>query len=204
MEERTGIRDHACRLENRNAASLTGVREVVSFDENQVVMDTDMGLLTIKGKDLHVSRLTVEKGELEVEGQVDSLAYSSNEAYRKTGQSILARLFWLMAAVCREARLLLHGIAVGAILMAVYDILRFLRMLIPHGSLAVGVEDFCYWIWSGFFTFLFLYRENDGALRFYMIGSIFLSMLAYDRIISRNLRKVLKMVLRCIRMKLHR
>ena len=104
-----------------------------------------------------------------------------------------------MAAVCREARLLLHGIAVGAILMAVYDILRFLRMLIPHGSL-----DFCYWIWSGFFTFLFLYRENDGALRFYMIGSIFLSMLAYDRIISRNLRKVLKMVLRCIRMKLHR
>ena len=66
MEERTGIRDHACRLENRNAASLTGVREVVSFDENQVVMDTDMGLLTIKGKDLHVSRLTVEKGELEV------------------------------------------------------------------------------------------------------------------------------------------
>ena len=93
MEERTRIRDHACRLENRNAASLTGVREVVSFDENQVVMDTDMGLLTIKGKDLHVSRLTVEKGELEVEGQVDSLAYSSNEAYRKTGQSILARLF---------------------------------------------------------------------------------------------------------------
>ena len=93
MEERTGIRDHACRLENRNAASLTGVREVVSFDENQVVMDTDMGLLTIKGKDLHVSRLTVEKGELEVEGQVDSLAYSSNEAYRKTGQSIQARLF---------------------------------------------------------------------------------------------------------------
>ena len=41
--------------------ALTGVREVVSFDENQVVMDTDMGLLTIKGKDLHVSRLTVEK-----------------------------------------------------------------------------------------------------------------------------------------------
>ena len=93
MEERTGIRDHACRLENRNAASLTGVREVVSFDENQVVMDTDMGLLTIKGKELRVSRLMVEKGELEIDGQVDSLAYSSNEAYRKAGQSILNRLF---------------------------------------------------------------------------------------------------------------
>ena len=86
MEEKSGIRAHACRLENRSAASLTGVREVVSFDENQVVVDTDMGLLTIKGKELHVSRLTVEKGELEVDGQVDSLAYSSNEAYRKAGQ----------------------------------------------------------------------------------------------------------------------
>ena len=93
MEERSGIRAPACRRENRSAASLTGVREVVSFDENQVVMDTDMGLLTIKGKDLHVSRLTVEKGEMEVEGQIDSLTYSSNEAYRKAGQSILARLF---------------------------------------------------------------------------------------------------------------
>ena len=93
VEEKSGIRAHACRLENRSAASLTGVREVVSFDENQVVVDTDMGLLTIKGKELHVSRLTVEKGELEVDGQVDSLAYSSNEAYRKAGQSILTRLF---------------------------------------------------------------------------------------------------------------
>ena len=93
MEEKSGIRAQACRLENRSAASLTGVREVVSFDENQVVVDTDMGLLTIKGKELHVSRLTVEKGELEVDGQVDSLAYSSNEAYRKAGQSILTRLF---------------------------------------------------------------------------------------------------------------
>lgn len=93
MEEKSGIRAHACWLENRSAASLTGVREVVSFDENQVVVDTDMGLLTIKGKELHVSRLTVEKGELEVDGQVDSLAYSSNEAYRKAGQSILTRLF---------------------------------------------------------------------------------------------------------------
>ena len=93
MVEKSGIRAHACRLENRSAASLTGVREVVSFDENQVVVDTDIGLLTIKGKELHVSRLTVEKGELEVDGQVDSLAYSSNEAYRKAGQSILTRLF---------------------------------------------------------------------------------------------------------------
>lgn len=109
-----------------------------------------------------------------------------------------------MAAVCREARLLLQGMAVGAVLMMVYDLIRLFRFLVPHRSLAVGLEDFCYWIWSACFTFLFLYRENDGALRFYIIGSIFLSMVLYDRMISRNLQKFLKMAVRCIRMKLHR
>lgn len=93
MDEKPGIRPHSYFLQNRSTANITGVREVVSFDENQVVMDTDMGLLTLKGKDLHVSRLTVEKGEVDVEGTVDSLTYSSNEAYRKSGQSLIARLF---------------------------------------------------------------------------------------------------------------
>ena len=65
----------------------------MSFDESQVVMDTDLGLLTLKGKELHVSRLSVEKGEVDVTGTVDSMVYSSNEAYRKAGQSFLVRLF---------------------------------------------------------------------------------------------------------------
>lgn len=93
MEEKSGNRPHTCFLQNCAAANLTGVREVVSFDENQVVMDTDLGLLTLKGKDLHVSRLSVEKGEVDVSGTVDSMAYSSNEAYRKAGQSFFVRLF---------------------------------------------------------------------------------------------------------------
>lgn len=73
--------------------SITGIVDVVSFDENQVVLDTDKGLLTIKGKDLCVSRLTLDKGEVDVDGQADSLVYSSNEALRKSGESLLTRLF---------------------------------------------------------------------------------------------------------------
>ena len=93
MEERIGNRPHGLQMHNRSQVNLTGVREVVAFDEKQVVMDTDMGLLTLKGSDLHVSRLTVEKGEVDIRGSIDSLAYSSNEAYRKEGQSLFARLF---------------------------------------------------------------------------------------------------------------
>ncbi len=93
MEEKTGIRPHKLMLQNRQTGSLSGIRDVVSFDENQIVLDTDMGLLTIKGKELHMSRLTLEKGEVDLDGTVDSFVYSSNEAYRKSGESFFNRLF---------------------------------------------------------------------------------------------------------------
>lgn len=93
MEEKLSIRPHRLTIENRGTGTITGIREVVSFDEGQVVLDTDMGLLTLKGKELHVSRLTLEKGEVDLDGTIDSLAYSSNEALRKSGESLLSRLF---------------------------------------------------------------------------------------------------------------
>lgn len=86
-------RSHSVVLQNRASVRLTGVGEVLSFDEDAVVMDTDMGLLTLKGKELHVSRLLVEQGEVDVEGQVDSLVYSAGGASRKAGESLLGRLF---------------------------------------------------------------------------------------------------------------
>ena len=92
MEEKLGL-SHKLELYNREKGTVTGVLDVISLDENTIVLDTDMGLLTVKGKDLHVSRLSLEKGELDLEGHADSLVYSSNEGYRKSNQSLLSRLF---------------------------------------------------------------------------------------------------------------
>lgn len=95
MEERAmvGGRLHKVVLQNRTQGNITGICDVVSFDENSVVLDTDMGLLTVKGKELHVSRLTLEKGEVDIEGAIESFHYSSNEALRKSGESLFSRLF---------------------------------------------------------------------------------------------------------------
>ena len=88
MEEKISSgRLHRLVLSDRHTGSVTGVNDVVSFDEN------DMGLLTVRGKELHVKRLTLEKGELDLEGQVDSLNYSSNAALKRSGDSFLNRLF---------------------------------------------------------------------------------------------------------------
>ena len=94
MEEKISSgRLHRLVLSDRHTGSVTGVNDVVSFDENEIVLDTDMGLLTVRGKELHVKRLTLEKGELDLEGQVDSLNYSCNAALKRSGDSFLNRLF---------------------------------------------------------------------------------------------------------------
>ena len=93
MEEKTVTRPHRLMMQDRSVLSVSGIRDVVSFDENQIIVDTDMGLKTMKGKDLHVSRLTLEKGEVDVDGTLDSLVYSSNESFRKSGESLFNRLF---------------------------------------------------------------------------------------------------------------
>lgn len=93
MEEKLNRRPHKLEIQNRQTGIITGIQDVVAFDENQIVLDTDMGLLTIKGKELHVNRLTLEKGEVDIEGTMDSLVYTSNEGYRKSGESMFKRLF---------------------------------------------------------------------------------------------------------------
>ena len=71
---------------------LTGVVDVLSFDLTEILLETDQGMLMIRGSDLHVNRLTLEKGEVDVEGKIDSLTYSDSVA-KPTGTSILSRLF---------------------------------------------------------------------------------------------------------------
>ena len=93
MEEKIQMGSHKLTLQNRGSVMLTGVKDVVVFDENQVVLDTELGLLTIKGKNLHMNRLTLEKGEVDIEGRIDSMAYSEVTDFHKAGASLLGRLF---------------------------------------------------------------------------------------------------------------
>ena len=80
---------HRLLLEQRKTLSLGGVQDVKSFDENEV---TVCGVLTIRGKELHVGRLELEKGEADIEGSIDSLVYTEHGPLQKKG-SALARLF---------------------------------------------------------------------------------------------------------------
>lgn len=86
IEERQPLRAHKISLSNRSLGVITGVKDVVSFDLNEIILDTDQGLLMIKGKNLHVKKLLVEKGEVEITGKIDSFYYrfSSRSCGRDT------------------------------------------------------------------------------------------------------------------------
>lgn len=73
---RAAAKPHAFMLDNRKKADLSGVKEVLSFDENQVDLLTDCGEITLSGENLHVTALIMEEGKMTVEGQVDSIFYS--------------------------------------------------------------------------------------------------------------------------------
>ena len=84
---------HRVFLTDRKRMELTGITDVISFDLNKVVLETEYGLMTIKGSDLHVNRLYVEKGELDIDGKVESLVYSQSQGIAKKNETFMGRLF---------------------------------------------------------------------------------------------------------------
>lgn len=71
-------RIHNIVIENRKKMSISAVTDVDSFDEQTIVMYTDMGQLTVKGENLHINRLSVDTGDMEIEGEIYALVYTNN------------------------------------------------------------------------------------------------------------------------------
>lgn len=94
MEENE-TRTHRLDITDREKAYLTGVIHVQSFDERQVTVETELGLLTIIGEEFHITSLDLDKGEMMIEGIIASLEYSAPDKVRTKdkGKSFLQRLF---------------------------------------------------------------------------------------------------------------
>ncbi len=89
----SAARMHKVAMTNRRNCSLNGVNDVLSFDIHEILLETEQGMLMIKGDDLHVSRLSLDKGEVDVEGKIDSFTYSDVSGSSQKHESLLAKLF---------------------------------------------------------------------------------------------------------------
>lgn len=79
---------HKLQLNERKSLTMTGVAEVVSFDENTVVVQTSLGLLVVQGQQLQLKNLTLDGGQVAVEGSISALSY---EEPRQSGWRRLFR-----------------------------------------------------------------------------------------------------------------
>ncbi len=79
------VTDQNIVMENREKVSVTGVIDIHSFDDELVLAQTDLGILTIKGDDLKMNKLNLENNELIVEGKISAVAYSDIANSKKTG-----------------------------------------------------------------------------------------------------------------------
>lgn len=91
MEEKQRAAAHKITVDARKKMSVSGVLDVVSFDAKEVILETEMGVLTIHGDELHVNRLTLEKGEIDIDGRIDSFCYADKKS--GTEESFLKRMF---------------------------------------------------------------------------------------------------------------
>jgi sporulation protein YabP len=79
-------------LENRNKLNISGIIEVINFNENQILLNTNVGTMIIKGQDLKMNKLDVQNGDVIITGKVDSFVYTSDKSKAKK-DSIISRLF---------------------------------------------------------------------------------------------------------------
>ena len=83
---------HSIQIERRESIVVTGVVDVISFDEESVIAETEMGVVVVKGANLHVKRINLENGELLISGEIDGLNYENASSGAKA-KSLMGRLF---------------------------------------------------------------------------------------------------------------
>jgi len=80
-------------LENREKLSISGVIDVESFNDECVVVDTELGMLIVRGEDLHISKLNIDNSELNIEGDILCCEYSDKESSRSKGFGFFGKMF---------------------------------------------------------------------------------------------------------------
>lgn len=79
-------------LENREKLSISGVLDVLSFDDQIVILETELGLLTVKGENLRINKLSLDTGEVIIDGEIYNLGYSEKDSNQKTS-GFLGKIF---------------------------------------------------------------------------------------------------------------
>ena len=90
MEVKKNNGNHSVKIDNREKIEIEGVLEVLAFDEEEIDLDTEQGMMLIKGQNLHINMLNLDIGQVCLDGEIEELSYNNNT---KSSGSFMGRLF---------------------------------------------------------------------------------------------------------------
>lgn len=93
MVEERRVKKHSISLVDRENLYITGVLDVISFDEELVIAETEKGVILVRGEDLHVSKLNLDNNELNIQGYVHGINYEDEINYGKNKQNLFLKIF---------------------------------------------------------------------------------------------------------------
>ena len=157
-------------LENRGKLSISGVNDVLSFDDQVVMVETELGLLTVKGENIRINKLSIDTSEVIIEGDISYLAYSDKELEKNKGSLVYT----------------INGILIGIL----FDIFRVLRKSFKTNDITTYIEDILFWILTGISLLYSIFTFSNGEIRLYMFLGVFLGCLIYMMLISKYFIKI--------------
>lgn len=95
LDEKKGVKSKIqnISLENREKLNVSGVIDVESFNDETVVVDTELGLLVIRGENLHINKLNIDNAELNIEGNIISCEYNDSDSSKSNATGFFAKMF---------------------------------------------------------------------------------------------------------------
>lgn len=93
MNEKLAAKDHKLVLVNQEQLELTGISRVESFNPEEILLETLLGLVAVKGEDLDIRNLNLEQGIVEIDGLVTEIIYTGERADSLGKKGLLAKLF---------------------------------------------------------------------------------------------------------------
>ncbi len=93
MDKDVLLGNHNINITQRKNISITGVKKIDNFDENEFLLETNMGYLLIKGTNLEIIKLDTYQGDVSIKGKIDSLAYTESSKKQEKQESIISKLF---------------------------------------------------------------------------------------------------------------
>ena len=93
MDKDIVIGSHNINITGRKNINITGVKKIDNFDENEFLLETNMGELLIKGSNLEIIKLDTYQGDVSIKGKIDSLSYLEKNDKKQKNESVFSKLF---------------------------------------------------------------------------------------------------------------